>query len=550
VDEWSSHIRRERQRSKYGGPPEDIFILETVPPPGPDSRGIDKTQPQLTNITIPYIHDSWIKILNYSSCTRISLIQQNDHPLTSCNIRKQLEQSTEYLQRFVRILRGPPTPQRVSPEMTCPVARRYPLKLPASWKPPVPRWQLVFPSSIDTVHTLYVGIQRHDDDSSTVSAYDAAISQLYSHLATACAADAFITEVDSAHDIPGSRVWVAYYTSADAFHEAIDALNLRAKHRQFGDKIGYWYESFSTPISRLETNYAGLHEKSGLRAIPGIEVEGHEVSAYWGAARDRIPDSADDLFAIPGSKIPPDGMEGVEGAPGAASAGNIARQDGEDSTRGAGGPSSKPKGTNPPHITDHLSTQTDDPAVSFPPPEAIPRGLGQRLKGTNYDNMTHIRSGQCWASCPPEEASAYTRPKGLQEKLMKGMAYLWSHPQETGTLGLRWLRNVKAKPIALSGEKSSSDTEAQEVETINETCGAGFFRNLRDLEVWSSTHASHMAIFAGAHAHAREWGPDRKFMTWHEVSVLKAGEARWEYVNCHPRTGVVRYVKMDTVEEL
>ena len=39
-------------------------------------------------------------------------------------------------------------------------------------------------------------------------------------------------------------------------------------------------------------------------------------------------------------------------------------------------------------------------------------------------------------------------------------------------------------------------------------------------------------------------------MTWHEVSVLKKGEARWEYVNCDPKTGVVRFVKMDEVQEL
>lgn len=31
-------------------------------------------------------------------------------------------------------------------------------------------------------------------------------------------------------------------------------------------------------------------------------------------------------------------------------------------------------------------------------------------------------------------------------------------------------------------------------------------------------------------------------MTWHEVSILKRGEAGFEYVNCVPETGVVRWV--------
>lgn len=34
-------------------------------------------------------------------------------------------------------------------------------------------------------------------------------------------------------------------------------------------------------------------------------------------------------------------------------------------------------------------------------------------------------------------------------------------------------------------------------------------------------------------------------MTWHEVSILKTGEAEFEYVNCDPQTGVIRWVPLD-----
>lgn len=67
---------------------------------------------------------------------------------------------------------------------------------------------------------------------------------------------------------------------------------------------------------------------------------------------------------------------------------------------------------------------------------------------------------------------------------MGGMQYLWENPEETGTLGLRFLQNVDEND-----------------KMIKETCGAGFFRNWADLEVWSSTHPSHLAIFVGALAH-------------------------------------------------
>ena len=33
-------------------------------------------------------------------------------------------------------------------------------------------------------------------------------------------------------------------------------------------------------------------------------------------------------------------------------------------------------------------------------------------------------------------------------------------------------------------------------------------------------------------------------MTWHEVSILKAGEARFEYVNCDAVTGVIKWVPL------
>jgi len=33
-------------------------------------------------------------------------------------------------------------------------------------------------------------------------------------------------------------------------------------------------------------------------------------------------------------------------------------------------------------------------------------------------------------------------------------------------------------------------------------------------------------------------------MTWHEVSILDAGSAQFKYVNCDPKTGVIKWVPM------
>lgn len=115
---------------------------------------------------------------------------------------------------------------------------------------------------------------------------------------------------------------------------------------------------------------------------------------------------------------------------------------------------------------------------------------------------------------------------------MGGMQYLWDNPVETGTLGLRFLQNT---------DKDDNP--------IKETCGAGFHRNWADLERWSSRHPSHLKIFNGAMRHAKEFGEERKFMTWHEVSILKKGEVGFEYVNVDPTTGVIRWVPLQ-VESL
>jgi Haem-containing dehydratase len=358
--------------------------------------------------------------------------------------------------------------------------RKYPLTQPKNWVPPVPRWQLKLPEEVEIIYTTYVGVQQHNSrsDPATDAAWNCAIEEIELWLKKPSHAPAAVDPftVQEGFDIPGSRIWVAYWTDKRPWDDAMLELNLSEifHHLPLDNRasIGLWTETFTTPVERLETNYANLHHRPGLGSLPNTERTEHTLSAYWGAARDRMPASAYDLYSPPSES-------------------------------------------------------------SLKPPENVPWGLGQRLKGSSYDNIVHIRSGQIWTQCLEAEATAYETT--LEPVLMEGMRYLWSNPTDTGTVGLRFLRNVDP-------EKG--------YEEMKETCGAGFFRNLEDLEKWAKRHKSHLAIFNGAHKHAKDWGADRKFMTWHEVSVLKKGEARWEYVNCAPETGVIRWIQMDEIEEI
>lgn len=69
----------------------------------------------------------------------------------------------------------------------------------------------------------------------------------------------------------------------------LDSLDLANIWQDVGsdhEQIGLWMEHFTAPIERLETNYARLDHR-------------HDLAAYWGAGRDRIPASPHDQFETP-----------------------------------------------------------------------------------------------------------------------------------------------------------------------------------------------------------------------------------------------------------
>ncbi|KAL4912646.1 hem-containing dehydratase protein [Aspergillus aurantiobrunneus] len=343
--------------------------------------------------------------------------------------------------------------------------RIYPLARPPGHKPPMERWRLEFPDLTTTIHTTYIGIQRHDSTPSTLSTFTQAIGIIQTWIDSSNRSTERFTLLEG-DDAPACLTWVCYWSNASLYSARINTLNLVSIYSGLGKPptIGLWIEKFTTAASRLETNYSGLDYLPGLARLPGSKTVGHTLTAYWGAARDRIPDSSHDLFPRPSEEV-----------------------------------------------TDPL----------------LPAGLGQRLSGkNNYDNLVHIRSGQFWENCNAAETEAYETT--LEPTLRAGLRYVWENRAETGAMGLRFLRNHR--------DDQNPEQEAKE------TCAAGFFRNLEDLERWAKRHPSHLAIFNGAIRHAKTFGEKRKFRTWHEVSVLKKGEAEFEYVNCLPETGVIRYL--------
>ncbi|EHY54945.1 hypothetical protein HRR83_005797 [Exophiala dermatitidis] len=344
--------------------------------------------------------------------------------------------------------------------------RHHSLKRPPNHKVSNPRWTVVFPDHVEHVCTLYLGVQCHAGDMNSLANVERIINEFLNHPASA-AESIEVFRVILGNDLPASKVWIAHWTRREVFSAMLEKLNLPHMWQELGSArkgIGLWRESFVTPRKRLQTNYSRLEYKPGLARLKSVAIEAHDNTEYWGAGRDRLEASSNDLFELPSTL-------------------NVNK------------------------------TQ--------------PEGFGQRLFGVNYDNMCHIRSGQYWGLCGPEERDAYEN--GLQKQLVRGMRYLWENPEETGTIGLRFGRR-----LATYSDKRN----------LRETSAFGFHRNWADLEKWASRHPSHLDIFTGAMKHNKRFGEARRFMTWQEVSILKAGEASFEYINCNPRTGVIQWVDL------
>ncbi|CCF00971.1 putative phenylacetaldoxime dehydratase (plasmid) [Sinorhizobium fredii HH103] len=148
------------------------------------------------------------------------------------------------------------------------------------------------------------------------------------------------------------------------------------------------------------------------------------------------------------------------------------------------------------------------------------RGKGQRLFVQAPLNMVTLRSGQYWAHADIEQLTDYV--ENMRPRLMTGMNYLLENKEETGTLELRVLTNLE-----------DDGTERRETSVV------AHFLSLAHLEQWAASHKTHLDIYRHAIAMNRKYKEERRFVSWHELFVSQS--AIFEYVNCHPGTGLLPY---------
>ncbi len=151
---------------------------------------------------------------------------------------------------------------------------------------------------------------------------------------------------------------------------------------------------------------------------------------------------------------------------------------------------------------------------------------GRRMSVTPPANLCLIRSAQNWTACHAEELAIYEND--VHPVLIEGMNYIRDNPIETGCVSCRFMDE-----LTLAGEPQAK------------TFGLAFFLTIGHLEAWARSHPSHLAIFQGFHKMVKRLNFQLDLKLWHEVIVLPAGGHLFEYINCHPQTGLLPYFAAD-----
>jgi aldoxime dehydratase len=143
---------------------------------------------------------------------------------------------------------------------------------------------------------------------------------------------------------------------------------------------------------------------------------------------------------------------------------------------------------------------------------------GGRVVVRGHDNLTLIRSGQDWVEAGEEERALYFNE--MLPPLQDGMNFLRDEGQALGCYSNRFVRNVD-----LDGN------------LLDIAYDIGHWRSLDKLERWAESHPTHLRIFT---TFFRVIGGLSKLRLYHEVSVADGSQQLFEYINCHPQTGMMR----------
>ncbi|MBV9565590.1 MAG: phenylacetaldoxime dehydratase family protein [Bradyrhizobium sp.] len=166
-------------------------------------------------------------------------------------------------------------------------------------------------------------------------------------------------------------------------------------------------------------------------------------------------------------------------------------------------------------------SQTDEMAPGGRP-ELVRHGA--RLIVKAHDNLCLIRSGQDWSDTEASERKLYL--EDVEPVLHEGMDFLRDEGVGIGCYANRYMRVLDA---------DGAPTE--------KSYGQSWWKSLAALERWAESHPTHVRIFGAAMKYLSTLGPAARLRLYHEVTVAAAEEQFFEYLNCHPKTGMLAAVE-------
>jgi aldoxime dehydratase len=168
------------------------------------------------------------------------------------------------------------------------------------------------------------------------------------------------------------------------------------------------------------------------------------------------------------------------------------------------------------------SDKLESPHASALQPLPDRKGFGEHWSVHPPKNLAIIRGGSSWGFMDQEQHANYDDQ--LRGPVSAGMDYLERNPLPSGCASMRWQRSSDIRGNLEPDEYAHA-----------------YFLSLAHLENWSENHASHAAIFSAAIRRYRHYGAANQLRTWHEVYVLPEGGHKFEYLNCHPETGLLSW---------
>ncbi|KAI1122908.1 hem-containing dehydratase protein [Nemania abortiva] len=157
--------------------------------------------------------------------------------------------------------------------------------------------------------------------------------------------------------------------------------------------------------------------------------------------------------------------------------------------------------------------------------EGKPVNAKRRIRVPGTPNLVVIRSGQDWADTYPAERELYLNE--MHPVLVKGMDFLRDSGHEVGCYSCRLMDVVDAN----TGKAG-----------LDRTFGLAYFDELASMERWSKEHPTHLAIFGGFLRYVKKLKNNITLRLFHEVLVLNPEQQLFEYVGCHPATGMLTAV--------